>query len=106
MSSDGHTVSRTSHRMSRTLAIAALTAGWLLVAYLTVTSSVHRLLPSATAPWPIGNVVAAMVLIYLPVVAAAAAVRTARAGNPWRTGVVHAGAMLGVLALLLIVLGG
>ncbi|NCT90516.1 hypothetical protein GXB85_06100 [Cellulomonas sp. APG4] len=92
--------------MTRTLATAALTAGWLLVAYLAVTSSASRLLPSeSTGPWPVGNVIAAMVVIYLPVAAAAAAVRATRTGNLWRTGLVHVGAMVGVMALLLMVLG-
>lgn len=40
---------------------------WALVAYVQVTLVITRILPSDHAPWPLGNIIGGLILIYLPV---------------------------------------
>ncbi|WP_448058934.1 hypothetical protein [Cellulomonas hominis] len=94
---------RSSRNTVRVPATVSLIAGWVLVAYLCVALSVQRLLPSASAePWPLINVIYAMVLIYLPVAAAAGTWRLTRSSTWFRRGFMHVIAMLTVLAVLLL----
>lgn len=97
-----HPTSKARVTPARALLYAVIGIAWTFLAYLSVMLSAPRLLPSDQVdPIPIANVIYAMTLIYLPIVAAAAATVLTRSGNDWRRGIAHAAAMLAFVVFLL-----
>lgn len=52
--------------LPKILVVGGVACGWTFVAYLQMVLAISRLFPESNDPWPMGNIIAGMVLIYLP----------------------------------------
>ncbi|UFN45138.1 hypothetical protein [Nocardioides okcheonensis] len=79
---------------------------WAVTCYLILGVLVTRLLPSESLdPWPLGNVVAAMISLYAPVAVAAFLVHRQRGQSVGMQILSHVGAATAVLFLCLVPFG-
>jgi len=85
---------------------AVIVVMWLMACYLILSVLVSRLLPSESLePWPMGNVVLAMVALYAPVGIASFLVYRFRNAPTGTQILLHAGAIVILLSLLLLPFG-
>ena len=86
--------------------LGAVAAVWVILCYLILSVLVTRLLPSESLdPWPLGNVVAAMVALYAPVAVAAWLLVRLRHLSTATQLISHVGAAVAILLLSLLPFG-